>query len=369
MERRRFLEGIGAASATALMSARAAPQSGDRGDTRSGKIRMILDGDSVGDDILAIYFASRHPDIALEGVTTVNGASGSLEQATRVALRSLDFAGAAEVPVHPGAEKPMVEKTAAESTAPVHFEKTLQEKFGERLKEFNAPAEVPARAPQAEHAVDNIIRTVKENPGEITLVATGPLTNVGLALDRAPEIATLVKECIVMGGVFRVPGNITPVVEYNVWADPEAAKIVFNAGAPLTLVALDVCEHNSVADSMMTRDDLFDLSSGTTAVARDICTRFPIYIDIWREFFGLVGFPMDDVIACAMAVDKSLCGLSGPLHVDVELAGELTRGQTIAFEGNQVFLREFDHPPRTRIARTIDGKRFMNQFKQTIMGA
>ena len=100
-----------------------------------------------------------------------------------------------------------------------------------------------------------------------------------------------------------------------------------------------------------------------------IRSRFPIYIDIWREFFGLVGFPMDDVIAVALALDETLCGLSEPLHVDVELGGELTRGQTIAFEGNQIFLREFDHPPRTRICRTIDGKRFMNLFKQTMRGA
>ena len=134
-----------------------------------------------------------------------------------------------------------------------------------------------------------------------------------------------------------------------------------------TVVGLDVCEHNSVADAMMTRDDLFELSSATTAVAKDICSRYPIYIDIWREFFGLVGFPMDDVIAVALTVDETLCGLSDPLHVDVELGGELTRGQTIAFEGNQVFLREFDHPPRTRICRTIDGKRFMSLFKQTMM--
>ncbi len=328
---------------------------------------MILDVDSVGDDILALYFAAAHPEIHLEGVTTLNGASGSLEQANRVALRSLDIAEAGHVPVYPGAEGPIVKKTDAEAAAPVHFEKTLQ-KFGERLKEFNAPAEPSTRAPEAKNAVDYIIDSVKANPNEITLVATGPLTNVGLALDRAPEISRLIKECLIMGGVFTVPGNITPVVEYNIWADPEAAKIVFNASMELTVVGLDVCEHNSVADAMMTRDDLFELASSSSGAARDICTRFPIYIDIWREFFGLVGFPMDDVIAVAMAIDKTLCGTSEPLHVDVELAGDLTRGQTIAYEGNQIFLREFPHAPRTRICRTIDGKRFMNLFKDTISG-
>lgn len=363
MKRRRFLETFGAASASFLFGP--AASRGFFQDAR--KVRMVLDVDSVGDDILAIYFAACHPDINLEGVTTVNGASGSLEQATRVALRSLDIARARNVPVYPGAGAPLVEKTEAESRAPVHFEKTLNEKFGDRLKGFNAPAEPPSRPPETENAVDYIIRKVKENPNAITLVATGPWTNLGLALRRAPEIARLVRNCVVLGGTFKVPGNITPVVEYNVWADPEAAQIVFNAGMDLTVVGLDVCEHNSAAESMMTRDDLFELSTSSSEVAKDICARYPIYIDIWREFFGLVGFPMDDVIAVAMALDGTLCETSEPLHVDVELEGELTRGQTIAFEGNQIFLPSFQHPPRTRICRSIDGKRFMNLFKQTIL--
>jgi purine nucleosidase len=372
MKRRKFLKltasSVLGAAAREGGSALITPLEARRDPQDEGRsVRLILDGDSVGDDILAIYFAQLHPGISLEGVTTVLGASGSLEQATRVALRSLDIAGGQDVPVYPGAEAPFVPKTEAESKAPVHFEKTL-EKFGKRLEGFNAPAEPPARPPENEHAVDYIIRTIRNHPGEITLVATGPWTNVGRALERAPDIAELVKECIVMGGVFHVPGNITPVVEYNVWADPDAARVVFNAGMELIVVGLDVCEHNGVADAMLTRDDLFDLEKGGTEASRDICSRFPIYIDIWREFFGLVGFPMDDVIAVAMAIDKTLCGMSGPLHVDVALEGDLTRGQTIAFEGRQIFSPEFSHPPRSRICRTIDGKRFMKLFKETVSG-
>ena len=327
-------------------------------------VRMILDVDSAGDDILAILFAAKHPDITLEGVTAVNGACGSIEQATRVALNTLARAGRDDVPVAAGAYRPIVGHSKADMEAPVHFEKRLQARFGDRLKGFNPPAPEPSRPADPRHAVDFILDTVRANPGEITLVATGPLTNLGLALLQEPDLAGLVRECIIMGGTFGCPGNITPVVEYNIWADPEAAKLVVNSGMTLTIVGLDVCETNTAADGMLTRDDLADLAEHDAPLARYLVEFLPIYIDIWREFFGLVGFPMDDIIAVAMAIDPTLCTTEGPLFVDVELEGRLTRGQTIAFRGRQIL--GTSGQPGARICTAIDGRRFVSMFKQTI---
>lgn len=329
-------------------------------------VRMILDVDSAGDDILAILFAARHPEIQLEGVTTVMGASGSIEQATRVALNTLTRAERDDVPVAAGAYRPIVGHSEEDMRAPVHFEKTLHDRFGERLKGFNAPAPEPKRPADSRHAVDFILETVRQNPGEITLVATGPFTNVAMALLQEPDLPKLVPECIVLGGTFHCPGNITPVAEYNIWADPEAAKLVMNSGMKLTIVGLDVCETNDAADAMLTRDDLADLAEHDVPLAGYLVEFLPIYIDIWREFFGLVGFPLDDVIAVALAIDPTLCTTDGPLFVDVELEGRIARGQTVAYRGFQIL--PADGPRTAHICTTIDGRRFVSLFKNTILG-
>lgn len=327
-------------------------------------VRMILDVDSVGDDILAIFFAAGRPDVKVEAVTTENGACGSLEQATRVALNALTVAGREDIPVIPGAPGPIVGNPPELAMAPVHLERKMEAKFGDRLKDFNPPAPEPNRPADSRNAVNFIIDTIMNNPHEITLVTTGPVTNVGLALLQEPRIAEFVKECIVMGGVFGIPGNMTPVVEYNIWADPEAAKIMFNSGMPITVVGLDVCENNEFATSMLTRDDLDELAECNNPVARKMCSFLPIYIDIWREFFGLVGFPLDDVIAVAMAIDEGICEKTGRLFVDVETEGKLSRGQTVAYRGFQIL--PGTGKANTRICTSIDGRRFLKMFKETI---
>ena len=330
--------------------------------------RIILDVDSAGDDILAILFALGRPDIALEGVTSVTGAAGGIEQVTDVVLNTLSLAGRDDVPVAKGAWRPIVGNSKQDMEAPVHFEKRLKDRFGERLKGFNPPAPKPARPAMEGHAVDFIVETVRAAPGEISLVATGPQTNIAMALRCAPDLAEKVRQIVVLGGCFRTPGNITPVSEYNIWADPEAARIVLRSGAPVVLVPLDVCEDNRVAASMLTRDDLNDLATlyPDSAVVRYVCETFPIYIDIWREFFGLVGFPLDDAIAVASVTHPGFFDMSEPLFVDVALHERLVRGQTVAFRGHQIL--SFDGPRTTRICRNLDGGAFLTLFKGAIGG-
>ncbi|WP_421850483.1 nucleoside hydrolase [Oricola sp.] len=330
------------------------------------KQKIILDVDSAGDDILAILFALGCDDIDLLGVTGVAGAAGSIDQVTNVVLNTASLAGRDDLPVAAGAYRPFVGNSAADMDAPVNFEKTLRDRFGKRLEKFNPPAPQPVRPPMDKHATDFIIDTVRANPGEVSIVATGPQTNIAMALNLAPDLVDLVRQIVVLGGCFTTPGNITPVSEYNIWADPEAARVVLRSGAPVVLVPLDVCEDNRVAASMLTRDDLADLAAAhpESKVVRHICQEFPIYIDIWREFFSLVGFPLDDAIAVAAVTHPEFFEMSKPRFVDVALSERLVRGQTVAFTGRQIL--EFEGPATSRICQGLDGRSFLELFKASI---
>ena len=330
-------------------------------------VDIIFDTDAVGDDILAIFFGALHKDIRMHAVTTSCGASGSIEQANNVSLNMLDLAGRQDIPVYQGRSGPLVARESSNLGDPVNFDQTMKGKFGDRLKKFNPPSPKPARNVSGVSASDFIIKKIHETP-DITLVVTGPLTNLGEALQKDSSIASKVKEAYIMGGCFNSPGNITPVVEYNIWADSHAAKIVFNSGMNITLVPLDVCENNAFADGMLTRDHLADLSEAGGKISDFMNDRFPIYIDIWREFFQLGGFPMDDVIALALVVDETLCKYTERTIVDVELDGELTSGQTISYFGRQIIRTDIGKPRNTRIACSVDGKRFMNLFVETLLG-
>jgi purine nucleosidase len=327
--------------------------------------RIILDVDSAGDDILAVLFAAACPELRLEAVTTCTGAAGPIEQVTNVVLNTLALAGRGDIPVAAGAWRPIVGHPRALMDAPVHFEKQLAARFGDRLARFNPPAPRPTLAAHDRHAVDVIIDTVMANPGEITVVTTGPLTNLGMALLQQPALAGALRRLIVLGGCFVTPGNMTPLAEYNLWADPEASRIVLNADTDKILVPLDVCEDNRAATGMLTRDDLFDMATEANPVAAMIADVFPIYIDIWREFFGLVGFPMDDVIAVALAFQPDLCAVTPPLFVDVVVEPGVARGQAVAYRGRQI-LPGPGGPERTRVCTDIDGRRFMRMFQAAI---
>jgi len=329
--------------------------------------RIILDVDSAGDDILAVLFAAASPHLRLEGVTTVTGAAGGIEQVTNVVLNTLTLAGREDIPVAAGAWRPIVGNAKADMEAPVHFEKRLVARFGDRLKAFNPKAPPPNRPAIGRHAVDFILDTARAAPGEITLVTTGPLTNAAMAILQETELLRLLKRLLVLGGCFSTPGNMTPVTEYNIWADPEAARIVLNSDADKILVPLDVCEDNRAATGMLTRDDLADLTAAATnnPVVAMIADVFPIYIDIWREFFDLVGFPMDDVITAALAFAPDLCIMTEPLFVDVVLDGRIARGQTVAHRGRQIL--PGGGAKTTRICTDIDGRRFLSIFKETML--
>jgi purine nucleosidase len=301
---------------------------------------IILDCDPGIDDALAIAFAHGHPGIDLRGITTVAGNVG-LDRTTENALAVCEFIGAA-VPVTSGCAAPLVRP--ALDARHVHGECGLG---GARLPR-------PAAAPAGGHAVDYIIEAARAAPGEITLVATGPLTNVALAVRKEPRLAGWVRDFVIMGGSSG-RGNTTPAAEYNMWADPEAAAAVFRAGWTVTMVGLDVTQRSGASAAVLNRmSDLGRLGTDLLLPA----------LDQYRSTADSGGPPVHDVCAVVQVAEPGLFGFV-PARVEVETSGRLTSGMTVTdFRA--------DDPnadaPNTRVAMEIDTVRFWELTLGTYAG-
>lgn len=267
--------------------------------------KIIMDCDPGIDDALAIVFACGHPDLDLQGITTVAGNVG-VDKTTANALRVCEMLGLAELPVVAGSPRPLLRPPLA--VGRVHGESGLA---GARL-----PA--PVTAPRGGHAVDFLIDTIGAAPGEITLVATGPLTNIALAVRREPLLATQVRDFVIMGGS-AARGNVTPAAEFNIAADPEAAAIVFGAGWNVTMVGLDV--------TLRTRADagVRQRLAGLGRLADDLV--LPC-LAAYSSAPGGEGPPVHDVCAIARVASPGLLRCT-PARVEVETAGRWTAGMTV----------------------------------------
>jgi purine nucleosidase len=301
-------------------------------------LRLILDVDTGVDDALALALAVRHPDVQLEAVLTVAG-NVSLELTTRNTLRVLDWLGATGVPVFAGADRPLAGP--------------LREASHWHGPDGLGGAQLPEATRKAAdlNAVSYLIEAVKNAPGELTLVCTAPLTNVALALRREPRIVDLVRQVVVMGGAARPPGNVTPVAEFNVYADPEAAACVFEQAWPLTMVGLDVT--NRVTLSRLERNAL-DGDSAEAVLVREV-TRY--LFDVRR----VEAMALHDPLAVAVAIQPGLVATIAA-DVEVETGGRHTLGQTV------VDLRAGAPPPlrRTRVCTDVDVDRARAMFFQSI---
>jgi purine nucleosidase len=295
---------------------------------------MILVVDTGVDDALALALAVRHPAIQLEAVLTSCGNVG-LELATANTLRVLDWLGATDVPVVAGADCPL--EAPFVDAAYWHGVDGL------------GGARLPASQRSAlEDAPGYLVERLLAEPGEITVVCTGPLTNLALALRRDPGIVFRVKDVVVMGGAVQLPGNTTPTAEYNVYADPEAAAVVFNQDWPLTMVGLDVTQH-----VVLTAEEVGRLAGETS-------TEAVLLREVTQDLLVNKGFEsiaLHDPLAVGVALDPGLVQtMSG--QVRVETRGEYTRGQTV-----------FDLRPRparpasnTRVCMQVDAQRFRRMF-------
>jgi purine nucleosidase len=292
--------------------------------------KIILDCDPGIDDALAIAFAHGHPGIELAGITTVAGNVG-LAKTTANALAVCEFIGAAGTPVTAGCAGPLLRP--ALDARQVHGDSGLG---GAVLP----PAEASA-APG--HAIDYIVDTVRADPGEITLVATGPLTNIALAVRKEPRLADWVREFVIMGGSSG-RGNVTPAAEYNIWADPEAAAAVFRAGWTVIMLGLDVTMRTGATEAVLRRmSGLGTLGTGLLLPA----------LEQYRSVSEPGGPPVHDVCAVAWVAEPNLFGLV-PARVQVEVTGQFTAGMTVT---------DFDFPGEVGggnalVAMRIDVDRF-----------
>ena len=270
----------------------------------------MIDTDTASDDAVALIMALRAPDVHVAAITVVAG-NVPVEQGTRNALYTAELCGS-PVPVYAGAARPLMRE-------PRHAE-WFHGTDG--LGDQGYPT--PRCAPEAKHAVDAIIEVTAANPG-IVLVTLGPLTNVALALARSPKIVSNINRCVVMGGNPCTEGNVTPAAEYNMWVDPEAARMVLRSGLPIELVGWQLCRGEA---NLLAEDIEHVLGLGTELARFSIdCNRTAMEAN--RRQTGERGIALPDPTAMAIALDPSICTLSSHHFVEVETGSELTRGMTV----------------------------------------
>ena len=303
--------------------------------------RISLDCDPGHDDALALLLAAKHCDLL--GATTVSG-NAPLTDTTRNALMTLQIAGL-DIPVYAGAARPLIEE--AKHAPDIHGESGLG---GPVLPELT-------REPASRDAVRFIVDTVRQTD-DVWLVAVGPLTNVALALREAPDITARLAGISIMGGSTG-PGNRTPTAEFNIWADPEAAQVVFGSGVPLIMCGLNVTHQFMILEADVAR--IRALNNPTALFAADLLGFYgQAYAD---AFFGRAEGPLHDPCAVLALTHPELFEFT-PRHVTVELRGEHTRGMTVVDErGNRA---RDAAPPNVQVAYVINRDAALEVLTQTL---
>lgn len=304
---------------------------------------FLIDTDTASDDAVALVMALQQQDIQIEAITVVAG-NTPIKQAVQNALFTVELCHQ-KVPVYEGITKPIFREL---STAQFVHGKDGMGDIGLDLQ---------GRQPASGHAVDVIIDTINRFPNEIELITIGPLTNIATAIIKDPSLVSKVKSCVVMGGVGRGEGNITPVSEYNIWADPEAAHIVFHAGLPIKMVGWDVTLQASFFDN----DDAADLKSLNTPLADFVVDIQNTVVEFTAQNLGYTGFHLADPIAMAVAIDDNIATKSKKLFVDVAMNDDATRGQTIVDINNV-----YNKTPNVEVIFEANRERFINLLKSCL---
>ena len=300
--------------------------------------RILIDTDPGIDDALAILLALASPEVRVEGLSIVFG-NCAVERGLRNALAVLDLIKAAPIAVAQGMERPLVQPLLL---AP--------ETHGDTGLGY-AHLPEPQRKAHRQHAVDFIIDTLRGAPGEITLVALGPLTNLAMAVRREPRIVDWVREVIIMGGAIRHQGNTTPLAEFNVYCDPHAAHIVYHSGMPITLVPLDV-----TYQVVLRPEHVQNLLALPSPVSRFIADSTRFYMEFHDAYQKIEGCVINDPLALALAFAPDLVRTQS-LYVDVDISGGVCMGKTFAD-----FYHMTAKPANMQVALEVDSDRFIALF-------
>ena len=344
MKRLRVMPLLSSIFLLASLSAQAAPQ------------RVVVDTDPGIDDAMAILLALNSPELKVEALTVVPG-NVDAAQGLENALKIVSLAGRCDVVVAAGAQHPLNQKLI-----------TAEYWHGKKgLGGVALPA--PTCKPDARFGPDLIIELVHKYPHQLTLIPIGPLTNIALAVSKDPGIISLVKDIVIMGGSI-TGGNVDGAAEANIYNDPEAAQIVFNAGWTVTMIGSDVGER-----TLITRKDVTQLQAGQGPESQFIAKLADFYLTR-SEKTGYNGAAMYDPLAVATVIDPSLVTLQS-MHVDVETRGEYTRGETVAnrrgSDENNVLIGDhyeiagiINLKTNARVCTASDGDRFVRLFVNRI---
>jgi purine nucleosidase len=271
---------------------------------------FLIDTDTASDDAVALIMAMRAPDVQVVAITTVAG-NVPVEQSTRNALYVVELCGA-QVPVYAGADKPLLRP----------YQNATWFHGSDGFGEHGYPA--PHRAAEPLHAVDAIIQTVEANPG-LVIVTLAPLTNLALALAKKPSIAGQVGRCVIMGGAPCCEGNVTPAAEYNIWVDPEAARMVMLSGMPIELIGW----HLSRGESVLNQREIESIEAFKTGLAHFAIECNSHARRAYKIQTGEDGISLPDPIAMCLALNPSVGTSWSEHYLDVETHSDLTRGMTV----------------------------------------
>ncbi len=305
------------------------------------KSKIILDCDPGHDDAVAIMMAARHPKLELLGITVVKG-NQTLDKTTRNTLNVCQFLKL-DVPVYQGMGVPMVIESPSTEER-VHGESGLDGPvFGPLTKNI-----------QSTHAINYLVETLMASEGDITLVPTGPLTNIAMAMRIEPRINQKIKEIVLMGGAYQ-HGNVTPAAEFNIFADAEAAYVVFNSGVKVTMMGLDITRQALCYPSVIDR-----MSQHNNPAAKLFVDLMGFFCKAQKETYGWDGAPLHDPTTIAYLIDPSVISIK-PMHTDIEIRSVQSYGRT-----NCDYFNLTDKNINTDVAIEIDTDKFWDIVEDCI---
>ncbi len=301
------------------------------------RIPLLIDTDTAGDDTVALLLALRDPRVDLKAVTICAG-NVDFSQQVQNALYTIEVAGRGdEVPVYPGCQRPLLRDW--ETVGHIHGEDGMG----------NSGFSPAKQQPESEHGAAAIVRLANEYPGELVIAGIAPLTNLAVAVMLDPELPKKAKHLYLMAGTNQALGNVTPAAEYNVWVDPDAARIVFEAGFELTMVGWEVCVRHSVLD-----DAAWDeIASWNAALGDFFCQVNQVTRDFAKREQSLAGSTHPDALTVAGILDPSVFTRVEARYVAVENEGPLTRGMTVVDE-----LGVLGQPANTHVVWEADFPKF-----------